>query len=304
MKVLVTGSSGLIATALIASLAERGHDVVRLLRHPGNPGVPSWDPDRGTLDLAGVRDIEAVVHLAGESIADGRWTVAKKARILDSRVKGTTLLANGLAALASPPRVFISASAVGYYGERGDELLDEAGACGNDFLSDVCRQWEHATGPAAGAGVRVVNLRLGVILSAAGGALAKMLTPFRMGVGGVVGSGRQYMSWVSLEDVVAAIHFLMMNEALRGPVNCVSPNPVSNREFTATLGRMLHRPTIFPLPAFAARLALGEMADALLLTSIRAVPRKLLDGGYAFRHPQLAEALEAELRLTPTAAQP
>lgn len=298
MKVLVTGSSGLVASALIESLVAKGHQVIRLLRRPVPGSSPSWDPEKGTIDFAGVREIDAVVHLAGDNISEGRWNDQKKVRILNSRVRGTKRLAEYFAALDFKPRIIVSASAVGYYGDRGTECLDETSEPGNDFLADVCKQWEAATVAASEAGIRVVNLRLGMVLSRKGGALKKMLLPFRMGLGGMIGSGIQYMSWVSIDDVVEIIQFVMANESMRGPVNGVSPNPVTNREFTKTLGRIVHRPAIFSVPAFAVRMVFGEMADGLLLASSRVLPRKLMDSGYTFRDPVLGAALESVLKKT------
>jgi uncharacterized protein (TIGR01777 family) len=232
-----------------------------------------------------------VVNLAGDNIAAGRWTPEKKARIRDSRVQLTRQLAESLARLTPPPQVLVSASAIGFYGNRGDEVLREESLSGSDFLSSVCRDWEAATRPAAEAGIRVVCLRFGAILSAAGGALAKMLTPFRLGAGGVIGDGRQWMSWIALNDVLGAIRHALAADALRGPVNVVAPQPVTNREFTQMLGRVLGRPAILPLPAFAARLAFGEMADALLLSSQRVEPARLLASGYRFQFTELEGAL-------------
>jgi len=292
MKVLVTGASGLVGSALIESLEANGHETAPLPRTRVANGSPYWDPESGVMDLAGVSDIAAVVHLAGENIASGRWNDRKKARILDSRVKGTKLLSEFFAASKSKPQVIVSASAIGFYGDRGEELLDETSALGGGFLADVVKQWEAATVPAVDAGIRVVNARFGMVLSVAGGALKKMLLPFRMGLGGVIGSGKQYMSWVSIEDLTGMIQYAIANDSLRGPVNFVSPHPVTNHEFTKTLGRAVHRPTVFPMPAFMARLAFGEMADELLLASARVVPGKLLDSGYKFRHPGLRDALE------------
>jgi uncharacterized protein (TIGR01777 family) len=296
MKVLITGSSGLIGSALIESMAANGHEVIRLLRKDFAEDSPVWDPENGVIDLADVKDIAAVVHLAGDNIAEGRWNDQKKDCILNSRVKGTKLLAGFFAASAHKPRIIVSASAVGVYGDRGVELVDETSEPGNGFLADVCKQWEEATASAVDAGIRVVNIRLGVVLSTAGGALKRMFLPFRMGLGGVIGSGKQYISWVSIDDVTGMIQYVIANESMRGPVNLVSPNAVSNREFTKTLGQVLHRPPIFPLPAFAARIAFGEMADELLLAGTRVVPKKLTDSGYKFRHPKLGEAFEHLLK--------
>jgi uncharacterized protein (TIGR01777 family) len=293
MRVLVSGSSGLVGSALVSLLTGGGHQVVRLVRAQPKDEASEvrWDPEAGDIDGAGLKGVDAAVHLAGESIAAGRWTAAKKGRILESRVKGTRLLAEALAGLEPLPRALVSASAVGYYGDRGEEELREESGSGSAFLSEVCRQWEAATEPAAAGGIRVVNLRFGIMLSAAGGALPRLLTPFRLGAGGTVGSGRQFMSWIALDDVVGVILHALITEALRGPVNAVAPQPVTNREFTKTLGRVLGRPTLFPLPAFAARLAFGEMADELLLASQRVEPARLLASGYSFRFPELEGAL-------------
>ena len=293
MKVLLSGSSGLVGSALVPALASGGHEVVRLVRsQPRDASEVRWDPEAEEIDAARLRGVDAAVHLAGESIAAGRWSTARKARILVSRDKGTRLLAEALAGLEQRPQVLVSASAVGYYGDRGEETLTEDSGSGSAFfLSNVCRQWEAATEPAADAGIRVVNLRFGIILSSTGGALPRLLTPFRLGVGGTLGSGKQFMSWIAIDDVVEAIVHILTTEALRGPVNAVAPQPVTNREFTKTLGRVLGRPTVFPMPAFAARLAFGEMADELLLASQRVEPAKLLASGYRFRFPDLESAL-------------
>ena len=293
MHVLVTGSTGLIGSSLIPLLTTGGHNVTRLVRSEPKPGAAEvhWDPESGRIDKSGLKGVDAVVHLAGESIAAGRWTTEQKARIRSSRVKGTKLLCETLTQLEHPPRVWVCASAIGYYGDRGDEVLNEESPPGSGFLSEVCLEWEAETEPAAQKGIRVVNLRIGVVLSPAGGALAKMLFPFKMGVGGVIGSGRQYMSWVALDDVVGAIHHALITDGLQGPVNATAPQPVTNREFTKTLGRVLGRPTLFPLPSFAARLALGEMADELLLASACVEPTQLLKTGYQFRFPELEGAL-------------
>ncbi len=235
--------------------------------------------------------MDAVVHLAGENISAGRWTDARKARIRDSRVQGTRLLCESLVGLSQPPKVLVCASAVGYYGDRKDEVLTEESTPGAGFLAEVCREWEEAAESAAQASIRVVYLRTGIVLSPSGGALAKMLLPFKLGLGGRIGGGGQYMSWIALNDAIGAIHHAIVTEALRGPANLVAPSPVTNLEFTKTLGRVLSRPTIFPLPGFVARLVLGEMADGLLLASTRAEPARLLGTGYVFRHPELEGAL-------------
>ncbi len=292
MTVLVTGSSGLVGSALIPNLEAGGHRVVRLVRRsPQNDTEHRWDPETGELDAADLEGVQAVVHLAGENIATGRWNDAKKDRIRSSREDGTRLLAQGLAELQTPPGVLICASAVGYYGNRGDEILDEESAPGADFLAETCLDWEQAARPATDAGVRTVYLRIGIVLSADGGALAKMLFPFKMGAGGVIGSGNQYMSWITLSDLVGIVDHALDTDAIEGPVNAVSPAPVTNREFTKALGGVLSRPTLFPMPAFAARLAFGEMADALLLSSTRVLPARLQESGYDFQHPQLEGAL-------------
>jgi uncharacterized protein (TIGR01777 family) len=293
MDVLVTGSTGLVGSALVPFLTAAGHHVWRLVRTTPRPGMAEipWEPATGSIATPGLEGLDAVVHLAGENIASGRWTAEKKARIRASREQGTRVLCDALAQVARPPQVLVSASAVGYYGDRGTTVLREDSRPGHDFLAEVCRAWEEATAPAVQRGIRVVRLRLGLVLSAAGGALAKMLFPFKMMAGGVIGSGQQYMSWIALDDVLGAIHHALVTASLHGPVNAVAPQPVTNREFTKTLGRVLGRPTIAPLPAFAARLAFGEMADALLLTSIRVEPARLLESGYVFRYPELESAL-------------
>jgi uncharacterized protein (TIGR01777 family) len=296
MRVLVTGSNGLVGRALVKSLRADGHAVVRLVRDLGEGGSTySWDLERGWMDAAAFDGVDAVVHLAGESIASGPWTRAKKVRIRDSRVASARLLVEHLQRESHPPAVFLSASAVGYYGDRGDEELTEESPPGNGFLPDVCREWEAAAAPLAERGIRTAMLRFGVILSADGGALARLLLPFRWGLGGVIGTGRQYMSWVSLTDAVGAIRHVLATEGLRGPVNVTAPTPVTNREFTETLGRILGRPTIVPVPAVALRLFLGEMAEELLLSGARAVPAALLRSGFNPRFPTLAGALERAL---------
>jgi uncharacterized protein (TIGR01777 family) len=297
MNILVTGATGLIGSNLCASLHQENHRVIHMVRKPPlSENRILWDPASGKLDKEALEGIDAVVHLAGESITGGRWTPEKKRRILQSRIKGTRLLSECLARLSSPPKAFVSASAVGFYGDRGEELLDESSSPGIGFLPEVCREWENATEPASSKGIRVILLRTGVVLSAAGGALARMLPVFRMGLGGKIGSGLQYMSWIALEDITGIIEFAMQDESLRGPVNAVSPHPVSNREFAKTLGRVLSRPSVCFLPGFAARLAFGEMADALLLASARISPARLTEAKYSFRFPMLEDALRNALQ--------
>lgn len=292
MKILVSGSTGLVGSALVPALQSSGHEVVRLVRSStSGSGSVIWDPMSGHLSTANLEGIDAAVHLAGENIAARRWTPAQKDRIRESRVAGTRLLAETLARLKKPSQTLVCASAIGFYGDRSDQPLNEDSPPGTGFLSDTCREWEAAAKPALDRGIRVVHLRTGLVLASRGGALAKMLTPFRLGIAGIIGSGRQYMSWISLDDLVAVISNSLSNERLRGPVNAVAPNPVTNYEFTKTLGRVLRRPTLFPMPAFAARLAFGEMADGLLLASTRVEPKRLLDSGFRFRFPELEAAL-------------
>ncbi len=302
-RVLVSGSSGPIGAALLPKLRKQGYDVGRLVRaaHPlkGKGGTPQneltipWDPAQ-PLDPVAVSGFDAVIHLAGEPIV-GRWTDAKKRRIHESRAAGTRNLANALAASAQKPRVFVSASAIGFYGSRGDEILREDSSSGHDFLSAVCRDWEANAQAAAQARIRTVQTRFGLILSRDGGALPKMLPAFRLGVGGNIGDGRQWWSWIHFADVAAGILHVMNNDKLQGPVNFVAPNPVSNAAFTKTLAAVLHRPAFFPVPAFAARLVFGQMADELLLSSQRVEPAKLLASGYSFTYTDLRTALEALL---------
>jgi uncharacterized protein len=292
MKFIVTGSSGLVGTALVNALCSRGDEVTRLTRRPSvsSSDAAMWDAEAQRLEA-----MDAVVHLAGENIASSRWTSAKKDQILASRVNSTRSLTGLLTQLKRPPRVLVCASAIGYYGSRGDETLTESSPAGEGFLADVCRAWEAAADTARQGRIRVVHLRLGMILSARGGALVKMLTPFRLGGGGIIGDGRQYWSWVTLDDVVRTIAFTVEKDQLVGPINVVSPQPVTNLEFTKTLGCVLHRPTVLPMPAFAARLALGKMADELLLASVRVLPSALTAVGFQFQHPQLEGALHAVL---------
>ena len=293
MRVAITGSTGLVGSVVVTSLSAAGHEVVRLVRRAPVPGEKAvrWDPEKGEVDAAGLEGLDDVVHLAGENIASGRWNAARKAAIRASRVNGTRLLCDALAGLARPPKTLVCASAIGYYGDRGADVLTEESPPGAGFLPDVCREWEAASEPAARKGIRVVLLRIGVVLSPKGGALSRMLPPFRAGLGGVIGNGRQYVSWVALDDLVGIVLHALRSGELRGPVNAVAPVPVTNREFTEALGKVLSRPTLFPVPAFVLRLAVGEMADALLLASARVFPRRLEEIGYRFRFPELPAAL-------------
>jgi uncharacterized protein (TIGR01777 family) len=294
MRILVTGASGLLGTALQSFLSTGGHEVIALSRAiRSRAGVRHWDPESGSIDISVFEGIDAVVHLAGESIASRRWTQHQKRRILESRVRGTKLLCDTIARLRDKPRVLVSASAIGIYGDRGIEALDEYSSVDPEesFLSNVCREWERAT-EGVQDDVRIVQLRTGIVLSPRGGALARMLLPFRFGVGGKVGSGKQFMSWISIDEYVAVVLHSLMTESLHGPVNAVSPTPVSNREFTAALGRTLRRPALLPLPGVVARAALGELARELLLASARVVPRKLVESQYKFQYPELAPVLD------------
>jgi hypothetical protein len=295
--VLVSGASGLLGRQLSHFLTTGGHTVIPLVRKRGRGGQREvvWNPAEGRLDASDLEGMDAVVHLAGENIASSRWTDAQKARIRDSRVNGTRTLAEALARLERPPAVLVSASAVGYYGDRGDETLTEATEPGLGFLADVCRAWEAATAPAEAGGIRVVHLRIGVVLSHRGGALKKMLPVFRLGLGGKLGSGHQYLSWIHINDLVGAIHHAILSDGLSGPVNATAPAPVTNLEFTRTLGRILRRPTVAPLAATPARALFGEMADALFLAGCKALPTKLEQSDYRFRHVRLEEALRFEL---------
>jgi uncharacterized protein (TIGR01777 family) len=293
--ILVSGVSGPIGTALLPSLRSCGFQVVRLVRHAaGGADEIQWDPAR-PLAPAQVSGFDSVIHLAGETVV-GRWTDGKKAKIRDSRRQGTHNLASALAAAKERPRVLITASAVGYYGNRGDETLREGSLPGAGFLADVCREWEASSRPASQAGVRTVQIRTGVVLSPDGGALQKMLPAFRLGVGGNIGSGRQWMSWIHVQDLVGAMHHILKSDLLHGPVNMVAPHPVTNAEFTKTLAAALSRPAMFPVPAFVAKLAFGQMAEEVLLYSQRVEPTKLISSGYPFQYSGLRKALDAVLR--------
>jgi uncharacterized protein (TIGR01777 family) len=296
MDVVVSGASGLIGTALKGALAAAGHRMISMTRSPASQDAIHWDPGSGAIDAGGLEDVGAVVHLAGEGIGSKRWNADQKAKIKSSRTVGTTLLAETLAKLQKPPAVLVSGSAVGYYGDRGDEVLTESSRPGSDFLAEVCTAWEAATAPAGEAGIRVAHIRTGIVLAGGGGVLPRMLTPFKFGVGGKLGSGKQWVSWIAIEDEVGAIVHLLGDDTLSGAFNLTAPNPVTNADLTKAIGAALHRPTIVPAPGLALKLALGtEMAEELLLVSQRALPTRLLDSGYTFRYPELADALGAAL---------
>jgi uncharacterized protein (TIGR01777 family) len=295
LNVLVSGASGLIGSHACRYLMNAGHGVSRLVRRePLTTEEIHWDPGHGRIEAARLAGFDAVVHLSGESIAS-RWTREIRQRIRDSRVGSTRLLAETLARLEPRPKVLVCASAVGYYGSRGDELLTEDSPPGKGFLAEVCRAWEQAADPARAAGIRVVHLRNGLVLTPAGGALAKMLMPFRFGLGGVIGSGDQWISWIGLTDLLRVIELAIVSSEVAGPINAVSPKPVTNREFTRTLGALLNRPTVMTVPSIVVRVALGPMADETLLASTRAIPERLLAAGFSFVHPELGEALRHEM---------
>jgi uncharacterized protein len=293
MKIVVAGPTGFIGSALVAHLATVGHRVVRLVRRGADVsrGDVTWDPSKGALDPAALDGVQAVVNLAGEPVAE-RWTAERKRRIKASRVEATTLIAKTLAGLERPPRVLVNASAIGIYGDRGDELLDETSTPGTGFLADVAQAWEASAAPAVERGVRTVFTRFGIVLGATGGALEKMLPPFKLGAGGRLGSGKQWMSWVTLEDVVAAIDYAITSDRVSGPVNVVAPHPVTNIEFTHELGHALHRPAVATVPGFALKLAYGEMGEAVLLASQRVAPHALERAGFVFKHTLLPDALK------------
>ncbi|HEY3293895.1 MAG TPA: TIGR01777 family oxidoreductase [bacterium] len=297
MRVLVSGSTGLIGSALMPALRAGGHGVIRLVRPGSRAGADAvvWDPASGKLDSAALEGADAAIHLAGENIAAHRWTTAEKQRIMNSRAQGTRLLCETLAALTVPPQVVVSASAIGIYGERGDDLLDESQPAGKGFLCEVVREWELATLPASRQGIRVVNLRFGIVLSPKGGSLAELLPLFRIGIGGPLAGGRQYFSWVTIQDVVRVLQFALTTDALSGPVNTVAPNPVRQRDFARVLGRVLHRPSWVDVPRAALHLRLGKELAESLLWSQRVAPRKLLDAGYSFEYPELEAGLKSLL---------
>ena len=295
MKIVVSGASGLIGTPLVAHLRSKGHEVTRLVRRPASAGEAFWDPRAGVLDPAVIEGADAVIHLSGAGIGDKRWTPAYKREVLESRTSSTALLARTIAGLARKPRVFLSGSAIGIYGDRADETLTESSQHGTGFLADVCEQWEGAAAPARDAGVRTVFLRTGIVLSPNGGALKKLLAVFKVGLGGRFGSGKQWQSWISLDDEIAAIEFLL-DGTVSGPVNLTAPNPVTNAEFTKVLARVLRRPAILPIPSFGPKILLGsELADALLFTGQRVLPDALNTNGFVFAHPTLESALRSLL---------
>ncbi len=299
MKVAISGASGLVGSALVDYLTDCGHEVYRLQRRSVNEAANNerdihYEPNEGRVDEERLAQVDAVVHLAGENII-GRWTAAKRKRIIDSRVNSTRTLAHAIGRMESGPHIFISASAVGYYGDRQDEELTEGSDPGENFIAEVCQKWEEASDIGDRDDVRVVNIRIGLVLSKEGGALGNMLGPFKWGVGGKVGSGRQYMSWISMRDMVRAIGFLLENDGVRGPVNMVGPAPATNLVLTRALGKTLGRPTILPLPGFAVKLMFGQMGKELLLGGSRVLPVKLLEAGFEFEHRDIASALEAAL---------
>ncbi|MEU9501804.1 TIGR01777 family oxidoreductase [Streptomyces sp. NPDC048196] len=295
MRIAITGSTGLIGTALVRSLRTDGHDVVRLVRRaPAAADEVRWDPARQQVDTAGLAGCEAVVHLAGAGVGDHRWTAAYKQQIRDSRVLGTRALAEALASMDVPPRVFVSGSAIGYYGDTGDRRTDEGAPAGHGFLPEVCVDWEAAARPAKDAGIRTVFARTGLVVARSGGAWGRLFPVFRLGLGGRLGDGSQYWSFISLHDHIAALRHLVTTEELTGPVNLTAPEPVTNREVTAVMGRVLHRPTLFSVPAPVLRIALGEFAGDVL-GSQRVVPKRLLESGFTFAHPRIVEAVRAAL---------
>ncbi|UZJ31699.1 TIGR01777 family oxidoreductase [Streptomyces endophytica] len=295
MRIAITGSTGLIGTALVRSLRADGHDVVRLVRRaPAAADEVRWDPARQQVDTAGLTGCEAVVHLAGAGVGDHRWTAAYKQQIRDSRVLGTRALAEALASMDVPPRVFVSGSAIGYYGDTGDRRTDESAPAGHGFLPEVCVDWEAAARPARDAGIRTVFARTGLVVARSGGAWGRLFPVFRLGLGGRLGDGSQYWSFISLHDHIAALRHLLTTEELTGPVNLTAPEPVTNREVTAVMGRLLHRPTLFSVPAPVLRVVLGEFAEDVL-GSQRVVPKRLLESGFTFAHPRIVEAVRAAI---------
>ena len=292
-KILISGSSGLVGTALISELKKRGSKIYTLVRRePKNSSEFHWNPANNEIDKKAIEAVDTIVHLAGENVAEGRWTPQKKERILNSRVKGTKLIADAISKASNPPKTWISASAIGIYGSQVEGIVDEKSKTGSGFLAEVCKQWEAATLIAEQSGTQVIHLRIGIVLSKKGGALKKMLLPFRLGLGGVIGSGEQYMSWISLKDLVSSIVFCLDNN-LSGPLNAVAPLAVSNRQFTKALGAALGRPTIFPIPAFILKLIFGEMAEETILSSLNCKPSVLMENSFSFEHKEISQALHA-----------
>lgn len=297
MKILISGASGLLGTHLIPTLLAKGHQIYKLVRRaPRGIDEIEWSEETGFSDEEKLENFDAVIHLAGDNIASENWSDAKKRKIRDSRVNGTRVLVDALKRRINPPKHFISASAIGIYGNREDELINETSAAGKGFLPEICEEWENEAVKAENFGARVVFLRTGVVLAKDGGALAQMLTPFKFAVGGVVGSGKQYMSWIALDDVIKIIHFALDNADLRGAINLTAPNPVTNKEFTHTLGKVLNRPTVLPIPEFGIKLLFGEMGEALLLEGARVYPQRLLDAKFEFEFPDLENALRHILK--------
>ncbi len=298
MKILISGASGLVGTHLIPTLREKGHEIHRLVRKaPRGADEIEWDAQKGLRpeEQAKLENFDAVVHLAGDNVASESWSAAKKRRIKESRTVGTRVLVEALGRCQTPPQILVSASAIGFYGDRGDEVLTEESPPGEGFFPEVCSEWEREAEKAADFGARVVMPRIGVVLTKDGGALEKMLTPFKFGVGGTIGGGRQYMSWIALADLIRIFHFALEKNDLRGPVNATAPNPSTNEEFTKALGRALNRPTVLPVPEFAVKLMFGEMGQTLLLEGCRVVPRRLLDAGFEFEHADLEQTLKSVL---------
>ena len=293
MRVLITGASGLVGRELQKSFAAKGYDMLLASRsEPADEQHIQWTVEEGFAEPEKLEGLDAVVHLAGENVSGLRWTEEKKRSIRDSRVLGTRNVVTAISKLKNRPKVFVASSAIGFYGERDDEEITESSAAGDNFLAEVSKAWESESRRAEDAGIRTVLLRTGIVLTKEGGALGTMLTPFKLGVGGVVGSGKQWMSWISMEDHIAVINYVIENENIRGAVNSVSPNPVTNEEFTKTLGEVLYRPTFLPLPEFAVSMVFGEMGDALLLASTKVLPKRLEDAGFQFKYPQLKLAIE------------
>lgn len=289
MKILITGATGFLGKPLVAKLLEHGHEITRLSRSYGTPGL-HWDPSKRDVHYNRMEGYDAVIHLAGETISE-RFTKEKKQKIMESRRDATQFLVETLLKLSNPPKHFISASAIGYYGNRNDEELTESSSAGNDFLAEVCKEWEKATEPLKAKGIRVANIRTGIVLDHNGGALEKLLLPFKLGFGGPIGSGNQWWSWIMLKDLINIYMYVLENESLTGPVNAVAPNALRNKDFVKALGKALRRPSAVPLPTFAVKLMLGEMGEALLLSSQHVIPKKLTDAGFVFKYPILQEGL-------------